>query len=78
VNGSGQSYDQATQTFSRSSDMFRAQRWRLSPLLEFHPSEFSRFRLQYNYDDTDALAQPAHSVWLGFEVLIGKHPPHKY
>src|SRR5262249_42018938 len=40
VNGSGQSYDQVAQTFSRASDPFRAQRWRLSPMLEYHPSEF--------------------------------------
>jgi hypothetical protein len=78
VSGSGSSYDQATQTFSRSGDMFRADRWRISPILTFHPSEFSRFRIQYNYDDTDALGSPAQSVWIGFEVLIGKHPPHKY
>jgi len=78
ASGSGASYDQATQTLSRSSDMFRAARWRISPMLQYHPSEFSRFRLQYNYDDTDALPDPAHSVWLGFEILIGKHPAHKY
>ncbi|HLQ37947.1 MAG TPA: hypothetical protein VK348_09105 [Planctomycetota bacterium] len=78
VNGSGQSYDRGTQTFSRGGDMFRAERFRLSPMIEYHPSEFSRFRLQYNYDNTDALGDPVHSVWLGFEVLIGKHPPHKY
>jgi hypothetical protein len=76
--GEGASYDAATQTFGRDSDMFRADRLRVSPLLVFQPSEFSRLRLQYNFDDTDALADPAHSVWLGFEVLIGTHPAHRF
>jgi hypothetical protein len=76
--GAGASYDAATDVFDRSTDPFRSDRLRLSPLLAFHPSEFSRIRLQYNYDDTDWLADPVHSVWLGFDVLIGKHAPHKY
>lgn len=52
----------------------------------FHPTEFSRIRLQYNYDhalhlEFDGLGsrgKDAHSVWLGFEVLIGSHPAHRY
>lgn len=76
--GSGASYDLGTQTFARDADALRADRWRVAPLLAYHPSEFTRLRLQYNYDDSDALADPAHSVWIGFEVLIGAHPPHAY
>jgi hypothetical protein len=76
--GSGDSYDADWQTFSRDHDMFRSDRVRIAPLLTFHPSEFSRLRLQYDYDESDALDGPAHSVWLGFEMLIGTHPPHKY
>lgn len=78
ASGSGDSYDPGTQTFARSADPYRCDRFRISPMIEYHPSEFSRFRLQYNYDDTDAIGDPVHSVWLGFEILIGKHPPHKY
>jgi len=70
----------------RSRDPFRDNRLRLSPMLMFQPTEFSRIRLQYNYDhaphlEFDGLGnrqQDAHSVWMGFEVLIGTHPPHKY
>jgi hypothetical protein len=76
--GSGASYDAATQTFDRSADPFRSDRVRISPLLAYHPSEFSRLRLQYSFDDADHLADEAHSIWLGFEVLIGAHPPHVY
>ena len=63
----------------RDQDPFRDQRFRLSPLLAFHPTEFSRLRLQYNYDWADHLdGHDAHSVWLGLEVLLGAHPAHRY
>jgi len=63
----------------RRNDPFRDDRHRVSPLLVWHPSEFSRIRLQYNYDRADHLAnKDAHSVWLGVEFLYGKHPVHKY
>ncbi|MGE3174829.1 MAG: hypothetical protein AB7O97_19520 [Planctomycetota bacterium] len=79
VGGSGDNYDVDTQALlSRMGDPFRADRMRVSPMLTYSPSEFSRIRLQYNYDDSDHLDDPVHSVWLGFEVLIGTHPPHTY
>jgi hypothetical protein len=63
----------------RSQDPFRDERYRLSPLLAFYPTEFSRLRLQYNYDHADHLdGKDAHSVWLGLEILWGAHPAHKY
>jgi hypothetical protein len=63
----------------RKNDPFRDDRHRVSPLLVWQPSEFSRIRLQYNYDRADHLANTdAHSVWLGVEFLYGKHPVHKY
>jgi hypothetical protein len=64
----------------RSQDPFRDQRMRLSPLLAFYPTEFSRLRLQYNYDWADHLdgENTAHTVWLGLEILYGAHPAHKY
>jgi hypothetical protein len=63
----------------RAADPFRDDRYRVSPLLVWHPSEFSRLRLQYNYDRADHLTQrDAHTVWLGLEFLYGAHPAHKY
>lgn len=62
----------------RNDDPFRDTRHRISPLLAWYPSEFSRFRLQYNYDNADHLKNDAHSVWVGAEFLIGSHPAHKY
>jgi hypothetical protein len=63
----------------RHNDPFRDQRFRFSPLLTFHVTEFSRLRLQYNYDWADHLpGNNAHTVWFGIEVLYGSHPAHKY
>jgi len=72
--GSGQSID------GRKHDPFRSDRHRFSPLLAFHPSEFTRIRLQYNLDHANHLDndKDAHSVWLNFEWLYGSHPPHEY
>lgn len=63
----------------REDDPFRDDRHRLSPLLLWQPTEFSRFRLQYNFDDAEHLdGGDAHSVWVGAEVLYGAHPAHTY
>lgn len=67
----------------RDEDPFRSDRYRVSPLLTYHPSEFSRIRLQYNYDNAEHLKsqdrdEDVHSVWLGFEYILGSHPPHEY
>jgi len=67
--------------YSRDEDPFRDDRIRVSPLLVYQPSEFSRIRLQYNYDTADFLDggdDPAHGVWLGFEWLFGTHPAHAF
>jgi hypothetical protein len=63
----------------RDADPFRDDRLRLAPLLIWDASEFSRLRLQYNYDQADHLADNGvHSVWLGLEILFGAHPAHKF
>ena len=70
--GSGRSFG------GRRNDPFRDNRHRFSPLLAWRPSEFSRIRLQYNFDDASHLDGSAHSVWLGFEWLYGAHPAHNF
>ena len=64
----------------RKNDPFRADRQRVSPLLVWHPSEFSRIRLQYNFDHANHFSgnPDGHSLWIGFEVLYGAHPAHAY
>ncbi len=60
-----------------AEDVFRGERERVSPALTFYPSEFSKIRLQYNYDH-GALFGDAHSIWLQLEFLLGAHGAHKF
>jgi len=59
------------------NDPQRLPRWRISPNLTWYPSEFSKIRLQYNYDDREDIGVD-HSVWLQFEFLLGAHAAHKF
>jgi hypothetical protein len=59
------------------SDPDRATRWRLSPDLTWYPSEFSKLRLQYNFDHRHGIGDD-HSVWLQAEFLLGSHAAHKF
>lgn len=52
-------------------------RYRISPALTFYPSEFSKIRLQYNYDHIQHTG-PENSVWVQFEFLLGSHAAHKF
>jgi hypothetical protein len=58
-------------------DPNRLPRWRLSPDLTWYPTEFSKLRLQYNYDNRDQIGVD-HSVWLQFEFSLGAHGAHKF
>jgi len=60
-----------------ANDVFRGERTRISPNLTFYPSEFSKIRLQYNYDHGE-LFGTEHSVWLQMEFLLGAHGAHKF
>ncbi|MBI5455327.1 MAG: hypothetical protein HY956_11910 [Deltaproteobacteria bacterium] len=63
----------------RDSDPFRDDRSRVSPLVTWMPTEFSRLRAQYNYDRADHLSDgEAHSVWLGVEFMYGAHAAHSF
>jgi hypothetical protein len=50
---------------------------RLSPNFTWYPSEFSKFRVQYNFDDRKGMGTD-HSLWFQFEFLIGAHAAHKF
>ena len=80
--GRGVSLDAATGTFgfvSRNTDPFRDDRYRISPVLTWQPSEFSRLRLQYNHDWAYHLpGKTADTIWAGVEIMYGAHPAHKY
>jgi hypothetical protein len=63
----------------RQRDPRRDDRHRVAPLIVWQPSEYTRIRLQYDFDHAEFLSEKdAHSVWLGFEVLYGAHPAHQY
>lgn len=55
----------------------RADRSRLSPNFTWYPTEFSKLRVQYNYDDRKGIGSD-HSLWLQAEFLIGAHASHKF
>ena len=59
------------------NDVFRGERTRLSPGLTFYPTEFSKIRLQYNYDHGHLFGDE-HSVWMQMEFLLGAHGAHKF
>ena len=48
----------------------RVNRNRWSPNVTWYPSEFSKLRLQYNYDDRPGIGRD-HSVWVQVEFLLG-------
>src|SRR6478736_1575708 len=58
-------------------DPYRGLRYRFSPELTFLPSEFSKLRLQYNYDHGDNFGT-AHSIWMQLEFGLGAHAAHQY
>jgi hypothetical protein len=78
ASGSGANVDEFGMPAPRADDPYRDDRHRFSALLTYHPSEFSRLRLQYNLDQAQHLDDAAHSIWLGVEFLFGKHPVHTY
>ena len=55
----------------------RLDRTRISPNFTWYPSEFSKVRLQYNYDDRQSIGKD-HSIWLQFEFIMGAHAAHKF
>src|SRR5947207_6800837 len=60
-----------------ASDIFRGDRLRVSPNFTWYPSEFSKIRLQYNYDQGRSFGAD-HSVWMQVEFLLGSHAAHKF
>jgi hypothetical protein len=55
----------------------RANRFRLSPNFTLYPTEFSKLRVQYNFDDRKGIGTD-HSLWFQFEFLLGAHAAHKF
>lgn len=80
VSGKRADYERANLTLNGDvlgRDPERATRWRLSPNLTWYPTEFSKVRLQYNFDERTGFGTD-HSVWLQLEFLLGAHAAHKF
>ena len=74
-------YERFLKSFNGGSpfvtDPARDRRWRLSPNVTWFPTEFSKLRLQYNYDRRHNMGDD-HSIWLQLEFLLGAHAAHKF
>ena len=55
----------------------RGNRSRYSTNMTWFPTEFSKFRFQYNYDHRSGIGND-HTVLLQFEFLLGAHAAHKF
>jgi hypothetical protein len=77
--GEKDSFEVGDETYSSASDPARDKRQRYSGALAYYPSEFSKIRLQYNFDHAQFLPKHrAHSVYLQAEILFGAHGAHKF
>jgi hypothetical protein len=56
----------------------QGERWRISPVITFYPSEFSKLRLQYDYDHAPIFAHAQQVGHVELEFLIGSHGAHKF
>jgi hypothetical protein len=55
----------------------RNDRRRFSPNFTWYPTEFPRFRLQYNRDSNKVFGSD-NSLWAQFEFIMGAHAAHKF
>ncbi len=56
---------------------YSGQPYRVTGALEFNPTEFSRIRLQYNYDRSDP-EKENQGIFLQFILAVGAHGAHAY
>lgn len=65
-----------------TDDPGRQSRWRATPDVTWYPTEFSKFRLQYNHDYLESTrfvpGGNEDSVFLQFEFALGAHAAHKF
>jgi len=54
------------------------ERFRTALNLTWLPTEFSKIRLQYNYDHAHHIGEDVHLVWLQFEYNLGSHAAHVF
>lgn len=69
--------DRANGDEGSNESEIRTLRTRVSPNFTWYPTEFSKLRLQYNYDDREDVGKD-HSFWMQFEFILGAHAAHKF
>ncbi len=58
---------------------FGGKPWRETASLEYNPSEFTRIRLQFSHDKSDALTRRTNDeAILQFNFAVGAHPAHSF
>jgi hypothetical protein len=57
---------------------YSGQPYRATGSLEFNPTEFSRIRLQYNYDKSAPTQKENHEVFLQVILGVGAHGAHPF
>lgn len=62
----------------RLDDALEGERYRHTGQVTYHPSHFSRLRLQVSQDHASWLSDPIWSSMLALEVLVGAHGAHSY
>lgn len=54
------------------------ERFRTALNLTWLPTEFSKIRLQYNFDHAHHIGEDVHLLWLQFEYNLGSHAAHVF
>jgi hypothetical protein len=71
--------DDLFEEYDSASDPLRDVRHRVSAAFSYFPTEFSRLRLQYNFDHAEFLAgRDSHGVFLQAEISFGAHAAHQF
>ena len=53
--------------------------WALSPYVQFKPSEFLRFRLQYKHTaETGSVSRETDEIFLQGSFVLGAHPTERF
>ena len=55
----------------------RSDRFRISPSVTWYPSEYSKLRMQYNFDHRNDIGND-HSLWFQIEIIMGAHAAHVF
>jgi hypothetical protein len=77
--GEADAFSAGPDSYSTATDPTRDRRQRYSAVLTLYPSEFSKLRLQYNFEHAQFLPDhTAHSVFAQFEIVLGAHGAHKF